>query len=277
MVNATARAVDAGDILKQLLDLRDGDFLSKRQIIPLDRPAKEPFDLKSASDFDSEMDKYVAEALEKRPEIKIADLTIANAEIDADKSRKDLLPEVDLTGSISQGGRDHYLRKSLEGIPQGNDAAFTYGIKATVPLGNRAARGAYERAEIREKQASQQMQKARTGIMTNVHLAVRNVETNRILVKNSEQAVTLQQASVGAEEERLRLGVTTSWQVLQIQEALTAAQTQELQARVAYEKARVDLQLAKGTLLEDVGITYDAPEPEKPVGFFEGYKKAFKE
>lgn len=277
VVNATARAVDAGDILKQLLDLRDGDFLSKRQIVPLDRPAKEPFDLKSASTFDSEMDQYVAEALEKRPEIKIADLTIANAEIDADKSRKDLLPEVDLTGSISQGGRDHYLRKSLEGIPQGNDAAFTYGIKATVPLGNRAARGAYERAEIREKQAGQQMQKARTGIMTNVHLAVRNVETNRILVKNSEQAVTLQQASVGAEEERLRLGVTTSWQVLQIQEALTAAQTQELQARVAYEKARVDLQLAKGTLLDDVGITYDAPESEKPVGFFEGYKKAFKE
>lgn len=272
VVNASARAVDAGDLLKQLLNVRDGERLSKLRIIPLDRPAKENIELATPEQFDQSIDKSVAEAIENRPELKMAELAIDNADMDADRSRKDLLPQLDLTGSYSHGGRDHYLSEALYGTRAGNDTAFSYGIKAGIPLGNRAARGAYQRAEIREKQAEQQLAKTRTAIETNVQLAVRNLETNRILVKNSEQGVTLQAATVAAEEERLRLGVTTSWQVLQIQEALTTIQIQELQARIAYEKAFVDLQLAKGTLLSELGVDYTAPESEKPVGFFEAYK-----
>lgn len=277
LVNATARAVDAGDILKQYLDLRDGDFLSKARIVPLDRPGSEDVTLATADDFNKSLDDAVAIAVEKRPEIRIAALTIDNAELDAEHSRKDLRPQLDLTGSISQGGRNHYLSEALTGIPNRSDTAFTYGFQATIPLGNRSARGAYERSELRAEQAGRQLQKARTAIMTNVHLAVRNMETNRILVKNSRQAVAMQEANVNAEEERLRLGVTTSWQVLQVQEALTAVQTQELQSRIAYEKARIDLQTAKGTLMEDLGVDYDMPEAEKPIGFFEALKKGVKE
>jgi len=273
LVTAVARAADAGDLLKQLLDLRDGDKLSKTRIIPLDRPANEEIVLSTPEFFDSQIDEAVAAAVENRPEIKMADLAIDSAEMDADRSRHELLPQVDLTGSISQGGRDHYLTESLYGTRRGDDSAFSYGVQAGIPIGNRAARGQYQRAELRAKQAEQQLEKARTAVMTAVHLAVRNAEANRVLVKTNAQAVQLQEANVAAEEERLRLGVTTSWQVLQIQEALTASQTQQLQARIAYEKALIDLQLAKGTLLQDVGIEYLAPEPTDPVGFFEGYRE----
>lgn len=272
LVTAIARAADAGDLLKQVLDLRDGAVLSKARIIPLDRPANEEITLATPEAFDAQMDASVNEALENRPEIKMAALAIDSAEMDADRSRRDLLPQVDLTGSISQGGRNHYLSDSLYATRRGDDSAFTYGIQAGIPLGNRAARGQHQRAELRAKQAEQQLEKARTGVMMSVHLAVRNAESNRVLVKTNAQAVQLQEANVAAEEERLRLGVTTSWQVLQIQEALTAARTQQLQSRIAYEKALVDLQLAKGTLLGDIGIEYVAPDPEEPVGYFEGYK-----
>ena len=276
LVQATARAVDAGDLLKQMLNIRDGDRLSKLRIVPLDRPAKGELELSTPAGYDAIIDDSVTVAIDKRPEIKIAALTISSAELDAERSRKDLRPQLDLTGSYTQGGVDHHLSESLYGIRNGNDKAFTYGIQAAVPLGNRTARGTYQRAELRAKQAEQQLEKARTAVMTNVHLAVRNVETSRILVKNSNQAVVLQEANVMAEEERLRLGVTTSWQVLQIQEALTASQTQELQARVAYEKALVDLQLAKGTLLEDLGVEYLPPDAEKPVGFFEAFREGIR-
>lgn len=271
LVSATARAVDAGDLLKQILNIRDGDYLSKLRVIPLDRPAKGDIELSTPAAYDQSIDDAVKIAVEARPEIKIAALTIDSAELDAERSRKDLRPQLDLTGSYTQGGVDHYLSESLYGIRDRKDSAFTYGVQAAVPLGNRAARGSYLRSEQRARQAEQQLEKARTAVMTNVHLAVRNVETSLILVKNSNQAVTLQEANVMAEEERLRLGVTTSWQVLQIQEALTASQTQELQARVAYEKALVDLQLAKGTVLEDMGVEYAMPESEKPVGFFKAF------
>lgn len=271
LISATARAVDAGDLLKQILNIRDGDYLSKLRVVPLDRPAKGEIELSTPAAYDEMIDESVKVAVDTRPEIKIAALTIDSAELDEDRSRKDLRPQLDLVGSYTQGGVDHYLSESLIGIREGNDTAFSYGLKAAVPLGNRAARGTYLRSQQRARQAEQQLEKARTAVMTNVHLAVRNVETSRILVKNNNQAVVLQEANVMAEEERLRLGVTTSWQVLQIQEALTTAQIQELQSRVSFEKAQVDLQLAKGTLLEDLGVDYAMPEAEKPVGFFGAY------
>ncbi|HNR37014.1 MAG TPA: hypothetical protein PKO36_17700, partial [Candidatus Hydrogenedentes bacterium] len=84
---------------------------------------------------------------------------------------------------------------------------------------------------------------------------------------SNRQAKQLQEANVIAEEKRLRLGVSTSYRVLQVQQDLTLAQTQELQARIAYEKALVELRLSEGTLLESLGIDFCPPEPEAPVTF----------
>ena len=100
-----------------------------------------------------------------------------------------------------------------------------------------------------------------------VRLAARAVDTSQILVESNRQTRALQETNVVAEEKRLRLGVTTSYQVLQIQGDLTAAQTQEVQAQVAYEKALVDLRLAEGAILSALGIEFGAPEPERPVSY----------
>jgi len=72
---------------------------------------------------------------------------------------------------------------------------------------------------------------------------------------------------VAAEEKRLELGLTSSYQVLDMQDDLTAAQSQEVQAVIALEKAFVDLRLAEGSLLEFLGIEFLPPEPEPTIGF----------
>jgi len=77
--------------------------------------------------------------------------------------------------------------------------------------------------------------------------------------------VRLQEANVNAEERRLQIGITTSYQVLRVQEDLTAAQAQELQARITFEKALVELQLAEGSLLDNFGIIYSPTISEASV------------
>ena len=48
---------------------------------------------------------------------------------------------------------------------------------------------------------------------------------------------------------------------------------QELISNIEYEKARVELELAEGALLDNLGIELDAPEAEdKPVGYWEGLR-----
>jgi len=63
---------------------------------------------------------------------------------------------------------------------------------------------------------------------------------------------------------------------LKIQEDLTAARTQEVQAEVALEKARVDLLDAEGRLLDERGIAFEAPETEAAPDFLDSLKPRWK-
>lgn len=267
LIASRSQMQSASDLLKQILNLRDGVFFAKATVVPVDRPTSSdtgPFD---PSGLIQDVDAGVALALQNRPELEIADLQIENAGLDQARARNDMLPQFDLTASYGQGGRDHYLSHMLIGIRNQNEQYYSYGFKATVPIGNRAGRGAYQRAKLTAREMEERRKKAEQAVMMGVHLATRNAATNRVLVESNGQARRLQEANVVAEEKRLRLGVTTSWQVLQVQSDLTAAQTLEVQAKTAYEKALVELELAKGTLLEHLGVQFEVPESEKPVSY----------
>ena len=90
----------------------------------------------------------------------------------------------------------------------------------------------------------------------------------------NRQARILQEANVAAEEKRLDLGVTTSQIVLDTQEDLTLAQTEELRAIVDYEKAIIDLQVAEGTLLEELSIEFTPPEDDFSLNFLQSINPA---
>ncbi len=268
LITARSQISMAADMLKKLLDLREGDLFSKAQLVPTDRPNIEDKSYMEPADFEKHLDESVKTALENRPEIKIAEVQITNAKLDEFRAKNEMMPEVNLTGSYMQGGRNHYLSRSLYGIRDKQDYAYSYGLQATVPLGNRAARGAHLRAKITTRETAERKKQAEQTIMMGVHMAMNSVLTNQILVESNRQAVRLQEANVVAEEKRLRLGVTTSWQTLRVQEDLTAAQTMFLQAQIAYEKAMIDLQLAEGTLLAKLNVEFEAPGRAKPVNYF---------
>jgi len=166
-----------------------------------------------------------------------------------------MLPQFDIVGSYMRGGRDQRLPSTISGIVDEQDRTYGVGIQGSIVINNRAARGAHQRARINVRQAEERRKKTEMALMMGVHYAGRGVMTNKVLAESNRQTVRLQEANVSAEEKRLQLGTTTSYQVLRVQEDLTAAQVQELQARIAYEKSLVDFQLATGTLLGELKIS----------------------
>ncbi|MBI2435112.1 MAG: TolC family protein [Candidatus Hydrogenedentes bacterium] len=276
LIAARARVADAGDRLKLLLGLKDGDRFSRANVLPIDRPNPDDLTLFDINDFDRRVEESLQLALEKRPEMAMSELEIVNAELEERRTRNEMLPQFDVTGSYGQGGRDHKLRQTFYGIRDSQDKVYSYGFQATVPLRNRAARGAHLRAELSTRQSEQRLEQTRQQLMANVYIAARNVLTNQALVESTRQARSMQEVNVIAEEKKLRLGTTTSFQVLQVQEDLTLAQTQEVQAQIGYEKALMEVQLAKGTLLEDLGIEFAAPDAEKPLGYWKSLTPRWK-
>ncbi len=272
-ISARQNITDASNYLKNLLNLRDGDLFSKALVVPIDRPNPRDPDEFDPSAYETQVMASIDEALENRPEVLIRQIEIDNAALEEYRTKKEMLPQLDLVYNYTTGGRDHKLRETLDGIYERQDYAYTYGIQGSIPILNRAARGSHNRARLTRRQAELSLEQARQQLMLSVHLAASKVASNAILVQSNKQATRLQIANVAAEEKRLQLGVTTSWQVLQIQQDLTAAQVQELISNIEYEKALVELQLAEGTLLDTLNIELDVPEPdEKPVGYLESLR-----
>jgi len=268
LVTARSSVRDAEDALKQILNMRDDGVFSAKRITPIDRPEVAVFTVEEIERLEAGLEVGIENALELRPEILTAQLDIESAAIERKRAANLMLPEFNVTGSVSQGAREHKLRDVFEGIRDRDNNSYTIGVQGSLPIGNRAARGAYYRADVTERQAEQRLESAKQEVMLNVRLALRNAVTSQILVESNQQAVTLQETNVAAEEKRLRLGVTTSYRVLQIQQDLTLAQVQEVQARIAYEKALIDFRLAEGRLLECLGIDYQPVESETPISYW---------
>ncbi|MCX5757360.1 MAG: TolC family protein [Candidatus Hydrogenedentes bacterium] len=267
LVTARSQVQNAEDAIKAVLNMRDNGIFSSARIVPVDRPNVGDFDPDILKNEGEQVAKSIEIALKNRPEMTSGNLEIKTSEIERRRAANDMLPDVSVTGSVFQGRRGYEWENVFDGIVQRNDHSFVVGLKASVPLGNRAARGAFQRADITTKQAGQRLEKTKQDLMLKVRLAARAVQTSQILIESNRQATQLQEANVDAEEKRLRLGVSTSYRVLQIQQDLTLAQTQEVQARIAYEKALVELRLDEGTILESLGIDFVPPEPEAPVSF----------
>lgn len=260
-VTARTAIADAEDVLKNQLNMRDGDFFSFARIVPVDRP--------SEFEFDWDPKRSMSLALENRPDIHTAELAIENAQIDRRRARSDVLPQIDLRADITYGGRDFKLDQSYTGLRNKDDDLRTYGITGSIPLGNRTAKGNYLRSKLTVSQEEQRLLGLKMSIMQGVRIAGRGVVSSLILIESNQTAVTLQDTNVLAEEQRLRLGTSTSQQVLDVQEELTRAQTQEVQARINAEKALIDLQVAEGTLLKNLGIEFDGPDVVKPPNMVE--------
>jgi outer membrane protein len=87
-----------------------------------------------------------------------------------------------------------------------------------------------------------------------VRSAVRQLQTSYKLIQANQVARDLAEKKLAAEEERLRVGMSTNYIVLQYQRDLGSARSAELQAVINYNVAQTGLERAMGTLLETKSI-----------------------
>jgi outer membrane protein len=93
-----------------------------------------------------------------------------------------------------------------------------------------------------------------------VRLEVADAEESLLQARAAYQAAVearrLQEESVGVEKQTFDVGLSTNLQVIQYQDYLAQAQSTEVASKGAYIKAKIALQRATGTILDQnhVGI-----------------------
>ncbi len=131
------------------------------------------------------------------------------------------------------------------------------GLQLNIPLRNRAAQAVQVRSELEYRQAQMRQQQIENQVGIEVRNAQYAVQQNRASVDSAKAALDLARQSLDAEQKKYQFGTSTTTLVLQYQSQLASAESTLVNATVAYEKSRIELDRATGTLLDHNGISVD--------------------
>jgi outer membrane protein TolC len=128
------------------------------------------------------------------------------------------------------------------------------GLTLNIPLRNREAQANQVRAELEYRQAQVRLHQLENQVRIEVRNAQFDVKQNRVSVQAAQSAVDLARQTLDADQQKLKVGLTTQTAILQDASTLTTAESNLVSAKAAYEKSRIELDRATGLLLDHSGI-----------------------
>jgi outer membrane protein TolC len=128
------------------------------------------------------------------------------------------------------------------------------GLSLTIPLRNREAQANQVRAELEYRQAQVRLRQLENQVRIEVRNAQFDVRQNRAAVQAAQYAVDFARQTFDADQQKLKVGLTTTTAILQDASVLTTSESNLVSAKAAYEKSRIELERATGLLLDQSGI-----------------------
>jgi outer membrane protein TolC len=194
-------------------------------------------------------------ALQYRPELAQARLTLANLELDVVRARNGKLPQLNLVGEYenSSGGNSSATSGSSTGV--GDDDTYSVGLQFETALFNRAERARYRRAQLSQDRGSDYIAQLEEEVAAEVRQALVEVSRQWERLAATSQAVLSRNEAVRVIQGRHEVGKATNLDVLQVQRDYIQSQVDDATARVRYIEALTELYAAEGTLLERRGIS----------------------
>jgi outer membrane protein TolC len=255
IIQATSAVGDAEDVLRRLLNLPPGKIW-ETPIVPTSDPKtdeKLTVDLKAA----------LTAAIAQRPELRTQELQLAQAKRDADYFHRQLKPQLNLDVKYNYTGVDTTFNSAFSQITGITFPGWTVTLDFIYPIQNRTARAASATSNIEVDRFQALYDQERLVIEGEVRTAARAVDTAIKSIDANVKAREFQEKNLDAEKKRYENGMSTSFQITQIQDQLTEARSAEVQATVNYRTALAEYYRSVGTLLDQEGVAIDdAPQSD---------------
>jgi outer membrane protein len=257
-------------IMKQAIARNLNDAaLETAPIIPTDRVS-----LEELPEEKQPIEDLVQEAFRQRPELEQAVLILKNDAITLRGARNGLLPNFDvfaylggqgIAGSVNPNCNTQFNGAACQTPPSGYgtaiDNAFNnsapdkgIGFSLNIPIGNKLAQSVQARSLMEFRQAELRLEQLYTQIRMQVVNAQFALTNDRAQVQASVAARDYNRQSLDSEEKKLRLGASTTANVLLQQRNLAVAENNLITANALYAKDRASLYQTLATTLEHYGI-----------------------
>ena len=181
------------------------------------------------------VEQHVAVARRMSPALNEARLRIERGDLELVKTRRGLLPLMDLGRSITSMDNGGY------------DAEV--GLSFQYPFFNRNAKARHRRAQLDRDQSRAALDNLSQIVEVDVRTAYIEVERTRQQIDASSVTRQFDEEKLRIETEKLRVGKSTSFLVAQAQRDLLVSRIAEVRALASYLQALTDLYRQDGSLL----------------------------
>jgi len=249
------------DALKALINDPELTVGNELVLAPLDAPIDAPIEF---SLLDT-----VTTALQQRPEIRQAILGIDDASIRQAFAENQELPLLDLALQATYQGLREDADEAYEDVGDGEFIDYLLSLTFQQPIGNRAAEAITRQRRLERLQSVLLYRLQVQNVVLDVKTSLRNVVTNYELIAQSRVsrlAATENLRTLLVEEENTR-ALTPDFLDLKLgrQEALAAAELEEVRSLVDYNVSLASLYASMGASLDHNQIRFVVPD----VGEFE--------
>lgn len=231
---------------------------------PLQIPEQEPIRL---------LDEQLRAALKNRPDLASAALQTESGHIGLASSRNALLPQLNVVANVQNSGLAGDLNglagaapgdivtggygSALAQVFRRNHPAYGIAVQLVVPLRNRIAQADAIRDELQARRAQLRELQLTDQIRLEVADAIESLRQARASFDAAVEARRLQEQSAAVERQTFDVGLSTNFILLQYENYLAQARSTEVASKGSYIKARIALQRAIGSILDEFQISLE--------------------
>jgi outer membrane protein TolC len=241
----------------------DDPVLQEMPVIPLDHIGTQ---MRTES---APVQDMIADALKNRVELQESSLQLQNSELSRKTARNALLPQLSAYGfyaGTGYGGPTNSSSGAGSTVPAGFGGAaenalnysspeYQVGLQLSVPLRNRIAKADQYRTELEYRQSQVYLEERKKQIRIEVQNARYALEQGASGVEAARHARDLAQRTFDIMQKEQKLGAGSNQQTLSADHDLALAESALVTAETAYEKARIEVRRATGSILEEYGIS----------------------
>ena len=244
----------------------DDPMLEEMPVVPTDRIATQIEPVKE------NVQDMITAALKNRTELQESDLDLQNRELSRKTARNALLPSLGIyglyagTGLAGQQSPNYYdpsvpttlgnsWASSVKSSFDYSAPEYQVGLSLNIPLRNRIAKADQYRTELEYRQAQVYAEELKKRIRLEVRNARYALEQGASRVDAARKARDLALRTLDIMQKEQKLGAGSNQQTLSAEHDLSLAESALVTAETAYEKARIEVRRATGTILETYGIS----------------------
>jgi outer membrane protein len=221
-------------------------------------PSEQPVLTSSAVDVDA----AIRSALDKRTDLAQARRQMDQTDITMRFARNQKLPTVNAIVNYGLAGvaGTRTLYDTTQGFPVPNGFAqrsfsdalrdifgnefktWSVQLQVSYPLGTSAADAGLAQARVQREQEVTSLRALELQVTAQVRDAARQVDTSLKRVEATRNARKFSEQRYDAEQKRINVGLSTTFQLFQAQRDLSAAKLAELNSIIAYNRALVNLE-----------------------------------